>query len=99
MNSQKLIVKPGSKVKLASHDPGDTHGYTKEQAVLEIEKHHARMAELQELLYADKQHSLLIVLQGLDASGKDGAIRHVMSGVNPQSCHVSSFKAPTAEEL
>ena len=99
MNSQKLMVKPGSRVKLSSRDPDDTHGYTKEKAALELEKHQARMAELQELLYADKKHSLLIVLQGLDASGKDGTIRHVMSGVNPQGCHVTSFKAPTAEDL
>jgi PPK2 family polyphosphate:nucleotide phosphotransferase len=57
------------------------------------------MAELQELLYASKKRALLIVLQAIDAGGKDGTIRHVMSGVNPQSCQVTSFKAPTAEEL
>ncbi len=57
------------------------------------------MATTQELLYAEKKHSLLIVLQAIDAGGKDGTIRHVMSGVNPQSCQVTSFKEPTAEEL
>ena len=58
-----------------------------------------RLRELQHLLYADKRYSLLIVLQGLDAAGKDGTIRHVMSGVNPQGCDVTSFKAPSSEEL
>jgi PPK2 family polyphosphate:nucleotide phosphotransferase len=99
MNSDKLMVKPGSRLKLADRDPDDAHGYTKEKAARELAKHETKLAELQELLYAGKQHALLIVLQALDAGGKDGTIRHVMSGVNPQSCDVMSFKAPTAEEL
>jgi PPK2 family polyphosphate:nucleotide phosphotransferase len=57
------------------------------------------MAELQEVLYAESKHALLIVLQAMDAGGKDGAIRNVMSGINPQGCYVTSFKAPTPEEL
>jgi PPK2 family polyphosphate:nucleotide phosphotransferase len=59
----------------------------------------ARMDQLQNLLYANKTRSLLIILQGMDASGKDGAIRHLMSGINPQSCQVAAFKAPTEDEL
>jgi PPK2 family polyphosphate:nucleotide phosphotransferase len=99
MNSQKLMVKPGSKLKLSAHDPDDTHGYSKDKAAQALAKHHTKLDELQELLYAGKQHALLIVLQAMDAGGKDGVIRHVMSGVNPQSCQVTPFKVPTAEEL
>jgi PPK2 family polyphosphate:nucleotide phosphotransferase len=99
MNSDKLMVKPGSRAKLAGRDPDETFGYTKDKAEQALQKHHAKLADLQELLYAEKKHALLIVLQALDAGGKDGTIRHVMSGVNPQSCSVTSFKAPTALEL
>ena len=99
MNSDKLLVKPGSKLKLSQRDPDDTHGFTKAKAERELEKHRVKMDALQELLYAEKKHALLIVLQALDAGGKDGTIRHVMSGVNPQGCQVTSFKTPTAEEL
>src|SRR3984893_13538388 len=93
------MVKPGKKVNLADHDPDDTHGLTKEMADRQLIKYRAKLDQLQELLYAGKPHSLLIILQAMDAGGKDGTIRHVMSGVNPQSCTVTSFKAPTAEEL
>ncbi len=99
MNSDKLMVKQGSKLRLADRDPDDTHGYTKEKAAPELARCHAKVADLEELLYAGKKHALLIVLQALDAGGKDGTIRHVMSGVNPQSCDVTSFKTPTPEEL
>ena len=99
MNSKKLMVKAGKKLRLADHNPDDSHGFTKAMADRQLLKHRAKLDELQELLYASKQHALLIVLQALDAGGKDGTIRHVMSGVNPQSCDVTSFKAPTAEEL
>jgi PPK2 family polyphosphate:nucleotide phosphotransferase len=99
MDIRKLRVKPGSRVKLIDRRAADTQGYSKEQALLELEKRQSRMAELQELLYASRKRALLIVLQAIDAGGKDGTIRHVMSGVNPQSCQVTSFKAPTAEEL
>jgi PPK2 family polyphosphate:nucleotide phosphotransferase len=99
MNSHKLMVKPGARVKLVDRHADDTHGYTREDATQEVLVYRARMAELQELLYAERKHSLLIVLQAMDAGGKDGTIRTVMSGVNPQSCQVTSFKAPTPEEL
>ncbi len=64
-----------------------------------LEKDVNRLSELQDILYASKKHSLLIVIQAIDAAGKDGTIKHVMSGINPQGCYVQSFKQPTDEEL
>src|SRR5260370_33777182 len=64
-----------------------------------LDKHLKRLDELQDLFYAEKKRALLVVLQGMDAAGKDGTIRHVMSGVSPQGCSVKSFKAPNSEEL
>jgi len=98
MKTDKLLVKPGSKVKLSDWDPDATHGYTKEQAEQELTKHQDRLTDLQELLYAESRHALLIVLQAMDAGGKDGVIRHVMSHVSPQGCTATSFKVPTPEE-
>ncbi len=95
--SKHCIVRPGSKLHLNHRDPGDTFGKKRDDKALD--KTLTRLRELQHLLYADKRYSLLIVLQGLDASGKDGTIRSVMSGVNPQGCEVTSFKAPSTEEL
>lgn len=94
---KRCIVKPGTKVKLADWDPDDTLGIQRDDEALA--KSLSRLTELQHVLYADHRHALLIVLQALDAGGKDGTIRHVMSGVNPQGCQVTSFKAPTSEEL
>ncbi|HEX6893908.1 MAG TPA: polyphosphate kinase 2 family protein [Bryobacteraceae bacterium] len=91
------IVRPGSRLRLRHRDPDDTLGQERDDKALE--KTLRRLRELQHLLYADKRYALLIVLQALDAGGKDGTIRHVMSGVNPQGCEVFSFKAPTNEEL
>jgi len=99
MDTGKLMVKPGSPAKLGRRDPEDSHGHSKAGCEQELQKHLGKLAQLQELLYAEKKHALLIVLQAPDAGGKDGTIRHVMSGVNPQSCSVTSFKVPTAEEL
>ncbi len=94
--SKHAIVKPGSKLRLKDRDPGDTFGMKRDDNALE--KTLDRLRELQHLLYADKRYGLLIVLQALDAGGKDGTIRHVMSGVNPQGCEVTSFKAPSSDE-
>jgi PPK2 family polyphosphate:nucleotide phosphotransferase len=94
---KRCIVKPGSKINLDDRDPADTFGLHSEEDG--TAKHLERLAELQRLLYADNKHALLIVLQALDAGGKDGTIRHVMSGVNPQGCQVTSFKAPSTDEL
>ena len=92
-------LKPGTKVRLRDHDPDDTGRYRDRAAA---EKHLARdlerLARLQELLYAENRRALLVILQGTDAAGKDGTIKHVFSGVNPQGCEVTGFGAPSAEE-
>ena len=95
-----LIAKPGRKVKFSKWDPDDTLGYHKgAKCEANLAETVAQLDTLQNLLYAEKKHALLIVFQGMDAGGKDGTIRHVMAGVNPQGCRVTSFKQPTAEEL
>ena len=95
-----FLVKPGSKVCLAKFDPGFTNKQaSRERAVPAIRAQVERMVRLQYLLHADASQSLLIVLQGLDASGKDGAIRHLFRGMSPQGISVHSFKQPTREEL
>ena len=96
----KFIVPPGTRVNLADCDPDATLGFKKGvKATSLLQKTIARLDELQNLLWAGKQHALLIVLQAMDAAGKDGTIRHVMSGVNPQGCRVTSFKVPSGTEL
>ena len=95
----RLLLTPGKKTKLSKFDPDDTLGLKNdEKSQKTLQKLIARLDELQLLLYASKKYSLLIILQGIDAAGKDGTIRHVMSGVNPQGCRVTSFKTPSAEE-
>jgi len=100
MYIDKLIVPEGSKVDLKDYPTDYSGGFKdKKQAVADLEKNIERLAELQDILYAQNVHSLLIIFQAMDAAGKDGAIKHVMSGLNPQGCHVVSFKAPSAEEV
>ena len=94
-----IKVKPNQKVKLAEIDPEDTGGLDKQAAKEILAKNIKRLAELQEVFYAEGKRALLLVLQAMDAGGKDGTIRSIMSGVNPQGVCVTSFKAPTAEEL
>ena len=97
---KKLIAEPGKRVHLAKIDPSYTGGHeSHKKATPEIRRHADRMAELQYLLYADGNQSLLVVLQGLDAAGKDGTIRHVFSCTNPQGTSVAAFKQPTPIEL
>jgi PPK2 family polyphosphate:nucleotide phosphotransferase len=97
--SKQLIVKPGHKVRLRKFDPGDTLGWDKGHATkASLEKALERLNKLQYLLYADHKHALLVAFQGLDAAGKDGTIRHVMTGINPQGCRVTAFKTPSPEE-
>ena len=97
--TQELIVKPGKAAKLKHRDPDDTPSFhDKSEAEETLEKNIKRLADLQFRLYAEQQRSVLVVLQGIDAAGKDGTIRHVMSGLNPQSCRVTSFKTPSTEE-
>jgi PPK2 family polyphosphate:nucleotide phosphotransferase len=96
--SKALVVKPGSRIKLASFDPAATFGYGKEDAAVLLEKNIHRTSALQYQLYAEAKRSVLMVLQGIDAGGKDGAIRDVMSGLNPQGVRVTSFKVPEGPE-
>jgi len=92
-------VEPGEGVSLAAIDPDQTEHYRKKKDVAkELEKQRRRIQDLQARLYAENERGLLIVLQAMDTGGKDGTIKHVFSGVNPQGCRVSSFKAPSAEE-
>ena len=95
----RLRVPPGRRVRLSGIDPSATHGRTKAGSAAALEAGLQRLGKLQDRLWAEAKHSLLIVLQGMDASGKDGTIRHVMSAFNPMGCPVASFKVPTAEEL
>jgi len=96
---KKFAVEPGTKVRLSKIDPSYTGKHeTHEKALGEIQKNVGRMDKLQYLLYADGRQSLLVVLQALDAAGKDGTIRHVFSGMNPQGTFVFGFKQPSREE-
>ena len=100
MKHGALIVPPGKKVRLKDFDPGDTGKYkSREQAQAKLETDISRLAEYQDILYAQNNYALLIIFQAMDAAGKDGTIKHVMSGVNPQGTQVYSFKTPSAEEL
>ena len=101
MNDTKHFrVAPGSKIRLKDIDPGfKGHHKHHKDAEEEIEHYQTKLRELQELLYADGQCSLLICLQGMDAGGKDGTIRHILGAMNPQGCRVAGFKQPSGEEL
>src|ERR1700741_5287173 len=94
-----LVVKPGSKVRIASLDPNDTHGHTRARSDAELQKGLGRLSDLQDRLYAESKHRVLIVIQGIDAAGKDGTVTHVMTAFNPMGCIVTSVKAPTPIEL
>ena len=105
---KQFLVEPGSEVDLKDHltditqtDEAKEYGkeFIKERAAGILEESQKQLCDAQELLYASDTHSVLIILQAMDAAGKDGTIRHVMSGVNPQGCQVFSFKKPSAEEL
>ncbi len=97
--TKELIVKPGEKVHLSKYDPDDTLGWHKGRKMqASLDDAIQRIDNLQYRLAAERKRALLIVLQGLDTGGKDGTIRHVMTGMNPQGCKVTSFKVPTAEE-
>jgi PPK2 family polyphosphate:nucleotide phosphotransferase len=98
--SESFLVPPGTQVNLADYDPGYSGDYgSKGDTKAELKSNRKRLQELQRVLWAEGKHALLIVLQAMDAGGKDGTIRHVMRGVNPQGCQVTSFKVPSKEEL
>lgn len=94
-------VEPGSKINLSKWDPNDTSGFkgNKQDAQPEIAKMVRKLEVLQEVLFAEHKHKVLIVIQAMDTGGKDGAIRGVFSGINPAGVRVVSFKAPSVEEL
>src|SRR5271165_654025 len=97
---KRFLVDPGKTLKLKGIDPtfkGDHE--TAEAAAVDIERCRSKLASLQSLLYAEKKHAILIVLQALDAGGKDGVVSHVFTGFNPQGVKVTSFKEPTPVEL
>jgi PPK2 family polyphosphate:nucleotide phosphotransferase len=100
MKIRRYRVDSGKKVSLKEFDTRDTGPYEgKDEAVEDLRRDVERLAALQDVLYAQNTHSLLLIFQAMDAAGKDSAIKHVMSGVNPQGCQVFSFKAPSSEEL
>jgi len=100
IDSKDFRVRPGKKVEL-SEWPTSVKPVCKSKKEYRklLEEHVVELSSLQRLHYASNRYALLLIFQGMDAAGKDGAIRHVMSGVNPQGCQVSSFKQPSAEEL
>jgi PPK2 family polyphosphate:nucleotide phosphotransferase len=96
----RIRIEPGQKPKLAERDPRDTLGLPgKEEAKAELGRLVTKLEALQGRLYAEERRSVLLVLQGLDAAGKDGVVRAVFEGVNPQGCRVHSFKGPASTEL
>jgi PPK2 family polyphosphate:nucleotide phosphotransferase len=98
---EPYLVTRGKGFRLKDHDPRDTGGLAegKEAARAQLEESKDHLRQLQEKLYAQDRWALLVVLQGMDAAGKDGTIKNVMSGLNPQGCQVTSFKSPSSEEL
>lgn len=95
--AKQFLVEHGKKAHLSKRDPADTLGLNKTEA--DTGPHIEELRQLQDVLYADRRYALLVVLQALDAGGKDGTISHIFSGVNPQGCQVTAFKEPTPEEL
>jgi PPK2 family polyphosphate:nucleotide phosphotransferase len=94
-----LRVRPGKRIDLSKVDPSTTHGHSKETAGDELAAGLERLTDLQDRLWAEGRQKVLVVLQGIDAAGKDGTVRHVVSAFNPQGCSVTPFKVPSAEEL
>lgn len=100
MNTEHFLAYPGKKLNLKDYPTDFTGDYKeKKDAEKDLQKNIKRLAELQDVLYAQNIHALLIIFQAMDAAGKDSTIEHVMSGINPQGCQVVSFKQPSAEEL
>jgi len=97
--SYAFKIAPGKKVRLSDYDADADGGMSKEEGRVKLAKLTAELGRIQEELYAAGEHSVLMLLQGMDTSGKDGTIRGVLADVNPQGCRVESFKVPTEEEL
>ena len=96
---KKYGVKPGQRVKLKKYRPDETCGFNKEDAEDIVKKNSSKLFDLQYRWYAEDKRAVLIILQGMDTSGKDGVIRNVLRGFNPQGCTVTPFKAPNTLEL
>jgi PPK2 family polyphosphate:nucleotide phosphotransferase len=96
---KKFKISSGDKFKIKNHPTDDSGDYKKEEAELILIQLKSRISKLQEALYAEHRHALLIIFQAMDAAGKDSAIAHTMSGLNPQGCQEYSFKQPSKEEL
>jgi PPK2 family polyphosphate:nucleotide phosphotransferase len=98
---KQYLVKPGAKVNLSDWDPNDTADFDggKKKGLEEVAELNGKLEALQELLFAERRHKVLVVLQAMDTGGKDGVIRRVFDGVNPQGVRVAGFKVPTPEEL
>ena len=94
-----LLAKPGKKHLVSDFDSSFTGNLSKQDAKEQLAKDIEKLSELQSMLYAQDRYSVLVIFQAMDAAGKDGTIKHVMSGINPQGCQVYSFKQPSAEEL
>jgi PPK2 family polyphosphate:nucleotide phosphotransferase len=99
IETKDYLVREGKKLRLAERPTSAKICATKDEYKQTLERHVKQLDELHQLLYGANKYALLVVFQGMDAAGKDGAIRHVMSGVNPQGCEVTSFKQPSADEL
>ena len=100
VDHRRLLVPPGHAVRLSDYDPAFTCGYSSsEEAREKLESDIVRLKELQDVFYAARTYGLLVIFQAMDAAGKDGAIKHVTSGLNPQGVHVTSFQAPSVAEL
>lgn len=99
IDTREYLVREGHRLNLKKRPTRSVICESKDEYKDTLEKHVKQLDELQRLLYGANQYALLVVFQGMDAAGKDGAIRHVMSGVNPQGCEVTSFKQPSADEL
>src|SRR5579863_5053591 len=100
MHLNRYRVRPGDGSALTRSDPADTHGFAdRTDALKRLEAGLARLKDLQERLYASDRFAVLLILQGMDTAGKDSAITHVLSGLNPQGTDVRAFKPPSVDEL
>lgn len=96
---KELTAKPGKEHHVSDFNPSFTADMSKQDAKEQLVQNIEKLSELQSMLYAQDRYSVLVIFQAMDAAGKDGTIKHVMSGINPQGCQVYSFKQPSAEEL
>ncbi|HEV2805336.1 MAG TPA: polyphosphate kinase 2 family protein [Chthoniobacterales bacterium] len=99
MKTSLVIARPGKKTRLSKIDPGGAGGVNKEEALASIEKLREKLQQWQEVFYAEHRRSLLIIFQAMDTGGKDGSVKNLCAGLDPAGLHITSFKAPTAEEL